>query len=375
MIKRILQIKIEERLQPNKVMMLLGARRVGKTVLINEIKSRFKGKVLFLNGDDSDTISLIQERSIANYQRLFSGIDLLIIDEAQNIPAIGEKLKLMVDHILGLRILVSGSSSFDLLNKTGQPLVGRSSTFYLFPFAQEELQVKENALQTRQNLDLRLIYGSYPEVTNLSTLKEKQEYLKELTNSYLLKDILSFGGIRNAQKMRDLLTMMAYQVGSEVSLEELGNSLSISKNTVASYLDLLTKVFIIYPLSGFSRNLRKESNKKKKWYFYDSGVRNALINDFSPVATRTDMGKLWENYLISERFKKMYFHMEQKNHYFWRTYDMQEVDLIEEKNGQLYAFEFKWGSKSSKIPIAFSKTYPSAQYLVIDKSNYLPFIV
>lgn len=374
-IRRILQTEIETRLQSGKVMMIFGARRVGKTVLIKEIESEFNGKTLFLNGDDRDSVTLIEEKSIANYQRLLNGIDLLVIDEAQNIPDIGEKLKLMVDHVDGLHILISGSSSFDLLNKAGQPLVGRSSTFHLFPFSQEELMFEENALQTKQNLELRLIYGSYPEVYSLDTLDKKREYLKELTNAYLLKDILSFGGIRNAKKMQDLLSMIAYQVGAEVSLEELGSSLSISKNTVASYLDLLSKVFVIYPLRGYSKNLRKEMNKKNKWLFYDNGIRNALINDFSPLATRNDTGALWENYLISERLKRMYYHMQQKNHYFWRTYDQQEIDLIEEENGQLAAFEFKWGIKSPRIPLAFSKAYSNAQYSVIDKNNYLSFII
>ncbi|MCK4530050.1 MAG: ATP-binding protein [Candidatus Marinimicrobia bacterium] len=373
-VPRILQTEIEQRLQPGKVMMLLGARRVGKTVLIKEIESGFNGKTLFLNGDDSDAATMIEERSIANYQRIFNGIDFLIIDEAQNIPDIGEKLKLIADHIDGLHILVSGSSSFDLQNKAGQPLVGRSSTFHLFPFSQEELLNYENALQTKQNLELRLIYGSYPELNALKTLEEKREYLKEISNAYLLKDILSFGGIRNAKKMQDLLSMIAFQAGSEVSLDELGSGLSISKNTVASYLDLLSKVFVIYPLRGFSRNLRKEMNKKNKWFFYDNGIRNALINDFSPLSARTDTGALWENYLISERLKKMHFHLEYKNHYFWRTYDQQEIDLIEEENSQLNAFEFKWGNKNTRPPVAFTKAYPTATFTVIDKNNYLSFI-
>jgi hypothetical protein len=374
-IRRILQAVIETRLQPGKVMMLFGARRVGKTVLVKEIESGFKGKTLFLNGDDSDATTIIEERSIANYRRLLNGIDLLVIDEAQNIPDIGEKLKLMADHIQGLHILVSGSSSFDLQNKAGQPLVGRSSTFHLLPLSQEEIMSEENALQTKQDLELRLIYGSYPELYTIDPLERKREYLKELTNAYLLKDILSFGGIRNAQKMRDLLSMIAFQVGSEVSLEELGASLSISKNTVSSYLDLLSKVFVIYPLRGYSKNLRKEMSKKNKWFFYDNGIRNALINDFSLLSTRNDAGALWENYLISKRLKKMHFHLEQKNHYFWRTYDQQEIDLIEEENGQLSAYEFKWGTKTSKPPLAFTKAYPNATYSVIDQDNYLSFII
>lgn len=374
-IHRILQNEIEKRLQPNKVMLLFGARRVGKTVLIKEISSAFSGNTLFLNGDDSNAISILNERSIANYRHVLDGVKLLIIDEAQTISDIGEKLKLIVDHVDGIKIIASGSSSFDLQNKAGQPLVGRSTTFHLFPFSQEELMPEENVLSTKQNLELRLLYGSYPELTHLGPLTEKREYLNEVTTGYLLKDILSFDGIRNAAKMQDLLKLIAYQVGSEVSVEELGATLSISKNTVNAYLDLLTKVFIIYPLKGFSRNLRKEINKKNKWFFYDNGIRNALINNFSPLSTRQDIGALWENYLISERRKKMYFHLEQKNHYFWRTYDQQEIDLIEEENGQLNAFEFKWGNKNTRPPLAFTKAYTKASYTVIDRDNYLDFIL
>jgi len=374
-VHRVLQNEIEKRLQPGKVMLLFGARRVGKTVLIKEISSAFDGSTLFLNGDDSHAVSILNERSISNYQHLLKGIDLLIIDEAQNIPDIGEKLKLIVDHVDRIKIIASGSSSFDLQNKAGQPLVGRSSTFHLFPFSQEELRPEENVLETKQNFELRLLYGSYPELSHINTLNEKREYLNEVTTAYLLKDILNFNGIRNAAKMRDLLKMISYQVGSEVSVEELGSNLSISKNTVNAYLDLLTKVFIIYPLNGFSRNLRKEINKKNKWFFYDNGIRNALINDFSSLSIRQDTGALWENYLISERRKKMYFHLLPKNHYFWRTYDQQEIDLIEEENNILSAFEFKWSAGKSKIPGAFAKAYPNASYTVINRDNYLNFIL
>lgn len=374
-IKRVLQNEIEKRLKSGKVMLLFGARRVGKTVLIKEIASGFKGKILFMNGNDSISVSVLNEQSIANYQHLLNGIDLLIIDEAQNIPDIGNKLKLMVDHVESIKIIASGSSSFDLQNKAGQPLVGRSSTFHLFPFSQEEFMPDENALKIKQNLEHRLIYGSYPELIHLHSLEDKREYLNEITTAYLLKDILSFDGIRNASKMRDLLKLIAYQVGSEVSLEELGSNLNISKNTVNAYLDLLTKVFIIYPLNGYSRNLRKEISKMNKWFFYDNGIRNALINDFSPLSIRKDIGTLWENYLISERRKNMYFHLLSKNHYFWRTYDQQEIDLIEENGNTLNAFEFKWTTKKTKIPGAFAKAYPHATYIEIDQNNYLDFIL
>lgn len=374
-IKRTLQDKFSERIEPNKAVLLFGARRVGKTVLMREILKTFSGKSMLLNGEDYDTIALLNERSIANYKHLLEGVDLLAIDEAQNIPDIGSKLKLIVDEIEGVRVIASGSSSFDLLNKTGEPLVGRSTQFRLHPFSQHEISQTENALETRQNLESRLIYGSYPEVVALESFERKTDYLRDIVGAYLLKDILTIDGLKNSGKMRELLRLIAFQMGSEVSYDELGRQLGMSKNTVEKYLDLLSKVFVIYRLRAYSRNLRKEVVKAGKWYFYDNGIRNAVIGNFSPLAIRQDVGALWENYLLSEKIKTANNHNKVKEFYFWRTYDNQEIDLIEESGEGLSAFEFKWGNKKTSVPVSFSAAYPEASYEVINKDNYLNFIL
>ena len=373
-IKRTLQDKISERIEPNKAILLFGARRVGKTVLMRELIKTFSGKSMLLNGEDYDTIALLNERSVANYRHLLEGIDLLAIDEAQNIPDIGSKLKLIVDEIEGVRVIASGSSSFDLLNKAGEPLVGRSTQFRLNPFSQNEISQMENALETRQNLESRLIYGSYPEVVMLNSFERKTDYLRDIVGAYLLKDILAIDGLKNSGKMRELLRLIAFQMGSEVSYEELGRQLGMSKNTVEKYLDLLSKVFVVYRLGAYSRNLRKEVVKAGKWYFYDNGIRNAIIGNFTPLAIRQDVGALWENYLISERIKAADNESQANEFYFWRTYDNQEIDLIEESYKGLSAFEFKWGDKKPSAPVAFATAYPEASYEVINKEGYLKFI-
>lgn len=362
---------------PNKVLILLGARRVGKTELIkNYLKTVREGSYLQLNGEDIQDANLLQKRSVANYKRLLTNIDLLVIDEAQTIPEIGLILKLIVDSIEGIKIIATGSSIFDLNNNLGEPLVGRKNTIYLFPLAQMEYAIQENYKQTTENLEERLLFGGYPELMQYQDWEEKKEYLFEIINSYLLKDILAFEGIKQADKIYNLLRLIAYQVGKEVSLQELGNQLQISKNTVANYLDLLSKVFIIFKVEGFSRNLRKEIVKSSRWYFYDNGIRNGIINNFNRLDARNDVGDLWENYLSVERIKKQHYHKITTNNYFWRTYDQQELDWLEERGDMLTGFEFKWNeNKKVKVPTAFAKAYPEAGFEVINKSNYLDFIL
>ncbi|MCL2502625.1 MAG: ATP-binding protein [Bacteroidales bacterium] len=371
---RILQKRITDNMQPNKVVLIFGARRVGKTVLLKQIISDFSGKSLTMNGDDFDTLRLLHERSISNYRNILHGIDLLTIDEAQHIPDIGAKLKLMVDEIPNIRIVISGSSSFDLFNKSGEPLVGRSVPFHLTAFSQREIAQTENALQTLQNIENRLLYGSYPDVVLTDNYHQQKEYLKNMVDSYLLKDILMVDGIKNASKMKELLQLVALQTGNEVSYEELGRQLGMSKNTVEKYLDLLSKTFVIYRLSSFNRHLRKEVTKAGKWYFYDNGIRNALIGAFNPLSVRQDIGSLWENYLLGERLKKNINENLGRELFFWRTYDGQEVDLVETQGDEIYAFEFKWGHKIPQIPRAFVSAYPTAGYQVINRNNYLEFI-
>lgn len=375
-IVRIQAAELLKNLKPQKVTLLLGARRVGKSMLIENMLKHYKRPYLYLNGEDEDTHQLLAQRTVSNYVRVLNGNDLLVIDEAQGIPDIGKKLKLMVDSIKGLKILVTGSSAFDILNISGEPLTGRSYTVYLYPIWQGEL--KENALQIKQNLDDRLVYGSYPELWHLKTADEKKRYLLDLANSYLLKDILIHDGLRNATVVFSLLKMIAYQIGKEVSYNELGTALGISKNTVEKYLNLLTKVFVLYKVSAYSNNLRKEISKSQRWYFIDNGIRNAVIGDFEPMALRRDddRGMLWENYLFMERVKRNTYKKENADYYFWRTYDQQEIDLVEIKNKKISAFEFKSSSKKiPKKPVAFAKAYPDAGFEVVNDKTYLDFIL
>jgi uncharacterized protein len=373
-INRIIEKTLIDRLIPNKVNLIFGTRRVGKTFLLKKLIANQQFETLFLQGEDSDVQLLLSQKSISNYERILQNSELLVIDEAQAIPEIGKILKLIIDNIEGIRVIVTGSSAFDLANLSGEPLTGRAFFHELYPISQQELMEKENALQTVQNLEERMIYGGYPELWNLPFSVSKAEYLKDLLNTYLLKDIIAFEGIRNSSKIKDLLRLIAFQIGKEVSLDELSKQLQISRNTVEKYLDLCTKVFILKKIEAFSGNLRKEISKSSRWYFWDLGVRNALINDFRPLSLRNDKGELWENYLISERLKFLKYNKILAETYFWRTYDQQEIDWIEHENGQIRAYEFKWKESKVKIPKAFSKTYPESNFLVINQENYLEFI-
>jgi len=375
--KRAVLAEFRKKLLPNKVLVLLGARRVGKTALIkNYLETIPADSYLQLNGEDIDDANLLKERSVSNYKRLLANVNLLVIDEAQNIPDIGKILKLIVDSINGIKIIATGSSVFDLSNKLGEPLVGRKNTIYLFPLAQMEFANHENYKETTQKLEERLLFGSYPELEQYPDWKDKINYLKEVINSYLLKDILVFEGIKQSNKIMDLLKLIAFQLGQEVSLQELARQLGISKNTVESYLDLLSKVFVVYKVPGFSRNLRKEITKSNRWYFYDNGIRNCIISNFNRLDNRTDIGALWENYLAAERIKYQNYTQKNVTNYFWRTYDQQELDWLEEENGNISGYEFKWNeNRKSKIPTAFAKAYPEASFEVINKQNYLDFII
>ena len=375
-LNRSIEAKVLHYLWPNKVLLILGPRRVGKTHLLRKVLAQLpQEKVLQLNGEDMATEEVLKLRTVENYKRLLSNYTLLVIDEAQKIPEIGLILKLIVDEISGLKILVTGSSMFDINNKLGEPLTGRKITLQLFPFAQQEYMQIENLVQTKSNLEERLIFGSYPELLHYGSTKEKTNYLNELVSDYLLKDILTLDGLRNSSKMLDLLKLIAFQIGKEVSLEELGKQLGLSKNTVERYLDLLSKVFVVYKLSGFSRNLRSEVVKSARWYFYDNGIRNALIANFSTLSMRTDIGELWENYCFSERLKHQHYQQIQASNYFWRTYQQQEIDWIEDRAGNLFAYELKWNSKKAvKPPKTWSNAYPNAQFAVITPDNYLDWI-
>jgi uncharacterized protein len=373
-IKRQLQLRMEKRMRPGKVIILAGARRTGKTILIREIMKNIPEPYLYLNGEDYTTTLKLHQKGIDEYKHLIGEKKYLIIDEAQKIENIGQILKLMIDEIEGLHILITGSSAFDIFNHVGEPLTGRKYSFQLHPVSQSELMAYENPIETESMLENRLIYGSYPEILTINDNEEKVEYLNELINSYLLKDILTLDRIKNSSKLINILRLLAFQVGSEVSVNELSQNVGLNKLTVERYLDLLTKVFVIYRIEGYSRNLRKEISKSPRYYFWDNGVRNALIANFNGLVLRNDVGQLWENYVISERLKLQHFEGWLSNNYFWRTYDQQEIDWIEERDGGLFAFEMKYGKSNVKAPGAWIKNYPSASYSVITRSNYLQFI-
>jgi predicted AAA+ superfamily ATPase len=361
---------IIQKLQPNKVVIVFGARRVGKTVLVKEILQEINEPVLSLNGEDIMVHDKLATRSVENYRQLIGTHRLLYIDEAQKILDIGLKLKLMVDEIENLKIIISGSSSFDIHKNAGEPLTGRKYTFNLFALSEHEYNQIENQIEKLDKVKERLIFGSYPELIKLPNRADKIDYLNEMVSSYLLRDILVFENIKNSQKIFNLLRLIAFQIGGEVSLNELGTQLGISKNTVEKYLDLLSKVFILYKVEGYSRNLRKEITKNARWYFLDNGIRNAVIANFNPIESRNDIGALWENYMISERLKYQEYNKLSSNNYFWRTYEQQEIDWVEERGGSLYGYEFKWSESKAKVPSQWQKGYPNASFEVISKNNF-----
>ena len=361
---------------PGKVLILLGARRVGKTSFLEWLKNNKlkKEKVLSIDGEDIVSTEILKQRTFENYKRLIGNHTVLIIDEAQKIPDIGLVLKFFVDKFSHLKIIATGSSMFDLSNKLGEPLTGRKFTIQIHPLSQLELSQYENLIQTKSLLETRLIYGAYPEAI-YESYEHKEVYLKELVNSYLLKDILEFDGIKNASKMFDILRLIAFQIGTEVSLDEISNKIGIARNTVDKYLDLLSKVFVVFKLNGFSKNLRNEITKTSRWYFYDNGIRNALISNFNQLYLRNDAGQLWENYVISERVKYLNYKEISSNNYFWRTYNQAEIDWVEERKGKLFAYEVKWNPKKNpKVPKSWINAYPESEYQVINQNNYLNWI-
>ncbi|MBI5700465.1 ATP-binding protein [Candidatus Saganbacteria bacterium] len=374
MFKRYYSEKLLDLLEPNKVLVLYGPRRVGKTTLIEEFIKGYNGKVFLGFGDDAKTKDILKTQEIEKIRNYFGGYHVIIIDEAQKIPDIGLSLKLIVDHLPNIKVIATGSSSFDLANKIGEPLTGRQRIIRLFPLSSMELKEQFGAVDAEKRLDDLLIYGSYPELLLKANYNNKMEYLSSLRDSYLYKDILELENLRNSDKIADLLRLIGFQIGNEVSLNELGNALDLSKQTVEKYLDLLEKAFVIIKVRGFSRNLRKEISKTARYYFWDNGVRNSIINNFNSLAARNDVGQLWENFLFIERFKKRSYQNILSNVYFWRTYDQKEVDLVEEREGKLFGYEFKWGDKKARKPKLWLQTYTNATYEVINRDNYLGFI-
>lgn len=377
-IKRAAFELIKDKLEKGKVLVIYGPRRVGKTFLLNELlKDNFfkKEKIVFLNGERKAVQEVFSSQN-PNLIYDFIGREttLLIIDEAQKIDQIGLNLKILVDEVPSLKIIASGSASFELANQLGEPLTGRKKVIKLYPIWAKEIIETKNRLFYEEIFYQHLIYGGYPEVFGKKSLLEKKEYLEALVDDYLFRDILELENIKNAKKLRDLLTLLAFQIGKEVSLNKLANNLDLHKNTVARYLDLLEKSFIIINIRGFSRNLRKEIYKTSRWYFYDNGIRNALISNFNPINLRNDLGELWENYVIIERLKKQSYQRIQANNYFWRTYNKKEIDWVEERGGYLFGYEIKWKKERIKPPKEWLQTYPNANFELITKDNYLKFI-
>jgi uncharacterized protein len=362
-------------LTTGKVSVLYGPRRVGKTELLKKLISAFDGLIYSGTGDNLELREVFSSQRLSNITVQFSAYNLIFIDEAQRIPDIGSGLKLLVDHFPDKYIVVTGSSSFDLSGQIGEPLTGRNITRILYPLSIFELFQQLGGMKIMEQLENLIIFGGYPEVLNLNSAGEKTEYLLSLRDSYLFKDIFELENIRNSQKIIELLKLLAFQIGNEVSMSELGTNLGLAKQSVERYLDLLEKTFIIKRVGGFSRNLRKEITKSSRYYFWDNGVRNALINNFNSPGQRNDMGMLWENFMVMERLKTKHYKRIFSNDYFWRTYDQQEIDLIEEREGNLFAFEFKYSPKNTKMPKAWKDAYPGSEYNVVSKENFLEFLI
>ena len=366
---------IDNLLKPNRALIIYGPRRIGKTTLLKNYLSKTKYKYLLDTGDNVETrqiFGLPDFNKIIDYAAKY---ELIAIDEAQLIPNIGSGLKILVDQVPNIKVIATGSSSFDLANQVGEPLTGRKITINLYPLLQSELLTIFNKYELKKNLSDFLIFGSYPEAITAKTRTEKIAVIKEIVTSYLLKDILAFERIKSPKVLLDLIKLLAFQIGSEVSFNELATKLSINARTVARYIDLLEKSFIIVNLGSFSRNLRKEVTRKNKYYFLDNGIRNGVIDQFNDLDKRDDIGKLWENFIVMERikmldYKKIYGHL-----YFWRTYEQKEIDIVEERDGKLAGYEIKWKKDKVKPPKDWLATYKNAEYKVINQDNYLDYVL
>ncbi len=376
MIKRYIIDELLDKLKnSNKIIIIYGARQVGKTTLAKEILKRSEFKTLAINGDEKKYDDILSSQDLDKLKSLVSGYELLFIDEAQRLENIGVNLKILHDNMPGLKIMVTGSSSFDLANKIKEPLTGRTWTYTLYPLSFLELAPDLNAYELTNKLEQFLIYGSYPEVYTLPNAADKRKLLAEITSSYLYKDILELESIRKSDKISKLLKLLAFQIGQEISVRELADSLEMSAITVIRYMDLLEKAYVIFRLSACSKNLRKEISKKDKVYFYDLGIRNAIIDNFNELSERTDSGSLFENLLISERLKRNDYRGVPAQRYFWRVYTGAEIDYIEENAGVYSAYEFKLSKNKARRPDSFLKVYQNASFEVINKNNFLDFVL
>jgi uncharacterized protein len=370
MIERSLKNRVVEKLFKGKTIVLIGARQVGKTTLIREV---LQGKdFLFLDGDDPLVKQRLTNPNTKEIETIIGNSKIVFIDEAQRIENIGITVKIIHDQFKNVQLIMSGSSAFELRNHTNEPLTGRKFEYFLFPISYEEYEKSVGYLDAIRDLEHRMIFGFYPDVINQRG--EERETLNEITQSYLFKDILSFANVKKPEILEKILQALAFQVGSEVSYNEIAQLTGVDKNTVSSYIHLLELSYIVFPLTSFSRNLRNEIKTNRKIYFYDNGIRNAVIQNFNPMALRNDIGILWENFLISERLKKNHYHKRHCNKYFWRTKQQQEIDYLEETDGKITGFEFKWNSKAKiKTPVNFVKTY-NADIEVISRENFKEFV-
>lgn len=376
-IERDLKAVLDSKIGKGKVLLLIGPRQVGKTTLLKNILTSISSekKVQFWNCDESDVRQFLSEANSAKLKSFVGNSDFIVIDEAQRVKDIGLTIKLLHDSFPNVQLAVTGSSSLDLSNSINEPLTGRKFEYNLFPFSTNELVNHTSMLEEMRLLKNRLVYGFYPDVVN--NPGEEKEILTNIVNSYLYKDVFEFQDIRKSSVIEKLVQALALQVGSEVSFNELGNLLGIDTVTVQRYVDLLEKAYVIFHIRSFSRNVRNELKKSIKIYFYDNGVRNSVISNFSPVELRSDIGALWENFLISEKIKNNAYHNKHAKYYFWRTTQKQEIDFIEEVDQNLFAYEFKYNPKkvNSKCPVTFSNNYPNVPFDVITSENYMDFVV
>ncbi len=365
---------LEKYIEPKKVLVIYGPRQTGKTTLLQDYLQQTSLKYKLDTGDNIKTCNLFDQQDFDTILSYASGYELIVIDEAQRIPNIGLGLKILIDNLPEIKIIVTGSSSFELSGQIGEPLTGRKNTLTLFPISQLELKGLYNNYELKEQLNQFLIFGSYPEIITAKTKAQKIKKIEEITNSYLLKDILELERVKSSKILLDLLRLLAFQIGNEVSLNELGTQLGINHKTVARYIDIFEKSFILFNVRGFSRNLRKEVSKKSKYYFYDTGIRNALIANFNDSNLRNDVGHLWENFIFIERLKKRNYQDIFANTFFWRTWDKKEIDIVEERDGKLFGYECKWKQKKIKEPKDWKAQYPEASFEIISKENYLDFI-
>lgn len=359
-----------------KGILLYGPRQIGKTTIVQQLIQKISKKTLLINGDEqSAAVDALVSRERIQIDNLLSDNEVIVVDEAQRIPEIGLALKIIRDTHPSVRVIATGSSSLDLASKVSEPLTGRVFSWHLLPISQGELRLIHTPIELLENLEERLIFGSYPEIFTLKGANTKEKYLRGVINSYLYKDMLEFGDIKNTPSIVKLLKLLAYQIGSQVSINELSTKLELARGTVDRYIFLLERSFVIFRLPGFSRNMRKEMTRMDKIYFYDIGIRNALIGNFNQLENRNDAGQLWENFLMVERMKRMEYAEKIYSHAFWRLSSGAELDLVEDVDGKLHGFEFKFSKKTPRAPASWLQAYPEATYEVVNRDNWMDFVL